>query len=137
MMEPATGLEPVSAREDVAPSAQHMQTAAHRAEEIREIVGLEREQLAAEREKMAEELRQERARLDEERQARIRELETELAQVRVNFENERALRASEETDRRERERLEVLERHESIRAQLSDITSLVQEQRDKCTGRGN
>jgi hypothetical protein len=60
------------------------------------------------------------------------ELETELAQVKADLEAERALRVSEEADRRERERLEDLERHEAVHAQLSDITNLVQEQRDEC-----
>ena len=140
VMEPAAEPEPVSIPEDAASIVQSMRTAAARhAEEIREIVELEREQMtservefAAERERMMEELRQERARLDEERQAKITELETELAQVKADLEAERALRVSEEADRRERERLEDLEKHESVRAQLNDITNLVQEQRDEC-----
>jgi len=141
VVEPAAGPEPVLIPEDAASIVQSMRTAAARhAEEIREIVELEREQmaneraeLAAEREGMMEEFRQERARLDEERQAKITELETELAQVKADLEAERALRVSEEADRRERERLEDTERHEGVHAQLSDITNLVQEQRDECT----
>ena len=140
VMEPAAGPEPVSIPEDAASIVQSMRTAAARhAEEIREIVELEREQMAneraqfaAERERMVEELHQERARLDEQKEARITELETELAQVKADLENERALRVSEEADQRERERLEDSERHESVRAQLGDITNLVQEQRDEC-----
>jgi hypothetical protein len=140
VVEPAGGAEPVSIHEDAASIVQSMRTAAARhAEEIREIVELEREQmaneradLAAERERMMEELREERARMDEEREARVVELETELAQVKADLENERALRVSEEADRRERERLEDLERDEGVRAQLGDITNLVQEQRDAC-----
>ena len=137
VVEPA---EHVSIPEDAASIVQSMRTAAARhAEEIREIVELEREQmaneraeLAAERERMMEELHQGRARLDEEREARIAELETELAQVKADLEAERALRVSEEADRRERERSEDLERHEAVHTQLSDITNLVQEQRDEC-----
>jgi hypothetical protein len=140
LMEPAAGAEPVPIHEDAASIVQSMRTAAARhAEEIREIVELEREQMAneraeltAERERITEELRRERTRIDEEREARIAELETELAQVKADLENERALRVSEEADRRERERLEDLERHEGVRAQLGDITNLVQEQRDEC-----
>jgi hypothetical protein len=140
LMEPAAGAEPVPIHEDAASIVQSMRTAAARhAEEIREIVELEREQMAneradftAERERITEELRRERTRIDEEREARIAELETELAQVKADLENERALRVSEEADRRERERLEDLERDEGVRAQLGDITNLVQEQRDEC-----
>ena len=140
VVEPATRPEPVSIPEDAASIVQSMQTAAARhAEEIREIVGLEREEmaneraeLAAERERMMEDFRQERARLDAEKEARISELEIELAQVKADLEAERALRVSEEADRRERERSEDLERHEAVHTQLSDITNLVQEQRDEC-----
>ena len=138
---PVEPAEPVLIHEDAASIVQSMRTAAARhAEEIREIVESEREQMAderaevaAERQRMMEELRQERARMDEEREARIRELEAELTQVKADLENERALRVSEEADRRERERLEDLERDEGVRAQLGDITNLVQEQRDECT----
>jgi hypothetical protein len=133
-MEPAVGPEPVSIYEDVASTIQPTQTtASRRAEEIGEIAQPEREKIAidraelAEREKVMEELRQERASLDGER---ITELETELAQVKADLEAERALKDSE-ADRRERERLEEIERRESIRAQLSDITNLIQEQQDK------
>lgn len=118
-----------------------MRTAAARhAEEIREIVELEREQmageraeLAAERERMMEELREQRAQLDAEKEARIAELQAELDKVKGDLEAERALRVSEEADRREREREEDSERHEGLRVQLSEITDLVQAQRDECT----
>jgi len=140
VMEPAVGPEPVSVHEDAASIVQSMRAAAARhAEEIREIVELEREQMAneradftAERERVMEELRRERARLDADREARITELETELTMVKADLEAERALRVSEEADRRERERMEDSERHEGVRAQLNDITNLVQEQRDEC-----
>ena len=139
-LEPTSPVGPVPIPEDAASIVQSMQTAAARhAEEIREIVELEREQiaseraeLAAERGRMMEELRQERARLDEEKEARISELQAELEKVKADLEAERALRVSEEADRRERERFEDSERHEGVRAQLSDITNLVQEQRDEC-----
>ena len=66
-------------------------------------------------------MRQEFTRLDEERQVKITELETELARVKADLGVEGALRVSD-ADRREGERLEDLERHEGVRAQLSDIT---------------
>ena len=140
VVEPTAGAEQIPIHEDAASIVQSMRTAAARhAEEIREIVDFEREQMAteradfaAERERMMEELRQERARRDEEKEARISELEAELAQVKADLENERALRVSEEADRRETERLAGLERDEGVHAQLIDITNLVQEQRDEC-----
>ena len=132
--------EPVPIHEDAASIIQSMRTAAARhAEEIREIVELEREQmaneraeLAAERERMMDDLHRERAQLDAEKEAKISELQGELERVRGELEAERALRVSEEADRRERERSEDLERHENVHAQLNDITNLVQEQRDQC-----
>jgi hypothetical protein len=140
VVEPGVPPEPVPIPEDAASIIQSMRTAAARhAEEIREIVELEREQMAneraefaAERERMMEELSQERARLDAEKEARVLELQAELEKVKADLEAERALRVSEEADQRERERGEDLERHESFYAQLGDITNLVQEQRDEC-----
>ena len=140
VMEPPAPPESVSIPEDAASIIQSMRTAAARhAEEIREIVELEREQmaseraeLAAERQRMMEELREERARLDAEKEARVAELQAELERVKADLEAERGLRISEEADRRERERSEDLERHEGFHAQLNDITNLVQEQRDEC-----
>ena len=139
-VEPAAGAEPVLMHEDAASIVQSMRTAAARhAEEIREIVDSEREQMAteranfaAERERMMEELRRERTRRDEEKETRISELETELAQVKADLEHERALRVSEEADRREMERLAALERDEGVHTQLINITDLVQQQRDEC-----
>lgn len=124
-MRPAAGPESVLTHDDTRSTVQCTQTgAACDAEKIREIVELEREQmahermeLASERERMMEELRQERVRLDEERQARIRE----LAIMKADFESDRALKASEEADQRERERMEDSEWREGILAQLNDI----------------
>ena len=138
-MMPAAGPESVPTHDDTKSTVQCTQTgAACHAEEIRGIVELEREQmahermeLASERERMMEEPHQERVRLDEERHVRIRELEAGLAIMKADFESERALKASEEADRRERERMEDSEWREGIRAQLSDITSFAQEQRDE------
>ena len=140
VMGSTSGPESVLIHDDTRSTVQSTQTGVVcNAEEIREIVELEREQmakeraeLALERERMMEELHQERVRLDEERQARMRELEAELATMKADFESDRALKASEEADRRERERMEDSERHEGICAQLGDITNLVQEQRDEC-----
>lgn len=140
VVEPGAPPEPVSIPEDAASIIQSMRTAAARhAEEIREIVELEREQMAneraefaAERERMMEELSRERARLDAEKETRVAELQAELEKVKADLEEERALRVSEEADRRERERMEDTERHESLYAQLGDITNLVQDQRNEC-----
>lgn len=132
---------PAAAREDDATSmiGSMRDAAALHAEQIMETVRLEREQMDREREEAAQERerlfaegREDRARLEEEREERIRALETELANVKEELENEKGLRLSEETERRERERMENMERDEAVRNQLSDITNLVQEQRDEC-----
>ena len=132
--------EPIPIQEDAAAIVESMRAAAaQHAEEIRQIVDLERQQIAEERtqlitdrETMMEELREAHARLDAEKEAKISDLQAELERVKADLEAERALRVSEEADRRERERMEDLERHEGVRAQLGDITNLVQEQRDAC-----
>ena len=51
-----------------------------------------------------------------------------MEKIGADLEAERGLRISEEANRRERERSEDLEKHEGFRAQLNDITNLVQEQ---------
>lgn len=128
-MEPPVGPEPVSMHEDTTSAIQSIQTAASRhAEEFGEVIQIKREQLdierAAGRERIMKKLRQEHARLDEEREVRIKGLETVLAQVKASFESESALRDSKD-----------LERHEAFRVQLNDITNLVQEQWDECSGK--
>lgn len=140
LVEHAIPPEPIPIQEDAAAIIESMRAAAaQHAEEIRRIVDLEREQIAeeriqltADRETMMEELRQAHAHLDAQKEARISDLQAELEKVKADLEAERALRVSEEADRRERERMEDLERHEGVRDQLSDITNLVQEQRDAC-----
>ncbi|KAA1474371.1 hypothetical protein DENSPDRAFT_882747 [Dentipellis sp. KUC8613] len=108
------------------------------ANDIKDIVTAEREEMArereaadAERQQLRAEAEEARQKLDEERQTRIRELEEELARVRAELDSERQLRATEEVDRREQERQEDLDRNEAITNQLRDITDLVQQQRDE------
>lgn len=108
------------------------------AEELRETVRLEREELArareedrAERERMLAELAAERDRMKEEQDARIRALEEELATTRTDLENERQMRMSEENQRHEAERAEDVERSERFEQQLLDVTNIVSEQRDE------
>ena len=90
----------------------------------------EREQAAEERERLLDELRAEKERVVEEKDARIKALEDELAQLRDEFEGEKQQRMAEETEARERDRQELAERDDYVRAQLGDITNLVQDQRD-------
>ncbi|KDR74957.1 hypothetical protein GALMADRAFT_570107 [Galerina marginata CBS 339.88] len=118
-------------------SAIATQAASQHAADVLETVRLEREEAAREREAAASErelllseLRVEKDRVIEEKDARIRALEDELAQLRGEFESERDQRAAEEAEMRERERQETAERDEFVRAQLGDITNLVQDQRD-------
>lgn len=112
--------------------------ASRHAQEILETVRLEREELMrerelaqAERERQQAELDAARQRYDEDREARIRALEEELASVRAELENERQLRLTEESERRERERIETLERDEAMRQQLEQLTDLVSQQREQ------
>ena len=55
----------------------------------------------------------------------------ELNRAREELDLERGQRRNEELERIERERADVLERDEAVRAQLSDITNLIQEQREE------
>lgn len=111
--------------------------ASRHAEDILETVRLEREEFArereaatAERERLMNEAEETRRELQEEQAARIRTLEDELATVKADLQNERQARMAEEADTRERERTEFLERDELLRAQLNDITNLLQDNRD-------
>ncbi|RDX52641.1 hypothetical protein OH76DRAFT_1554302 [Lentinus brumalis] len=108
------------------------------AEEIKEIVRAEREELQrereaaqAERERAQVEEAAEKARMHEEYQAHIRSLEAELNAVRKELEDEKMARATDEAERRERERAEMLEHSDAMRNQLGDLTNLVTEQRDE------
>ncbi|KAI0752741.1 hypothetical protein C8Q80DRAFT_472567 [Daedaleopsis nitida] len=114
------------------------QAASLHAAELRDIVDAEREELRreretaqAERERAQAEEAAERARMHEEYQAHIRSLEAELAAVRKELEDEKVARATEEAERREQERAEMLEHSDAMRTQLGDLTNLVTEQRDE------
>lgn len=96
----------------------------------REEAAREREGAARERELLLSELRVEKDRVIEEKDARIYALEEELRQMRAEFEGEKQQqRITEEEEAGARER-QFAERDEFVRAQLGDITNLVQEQRD-------
>lgn len=97
----------------------------------REELAAEREAAAVERERMHADAEDERLRMAEERDARVRELEEEVARLRAELESERAQRITDEAEARERERVEFAERDESMRAQLGDITNLVQDNREE------
>ncbi|EGO01064.1 hypothetical protein SERLA73DRAFT_151625 [Serpula lacrymans var. lacrymans S7.3] len=113
--------------------------ASRHASDILDTVRLEREELIrereaaeAERQRYQAEMEAERSRLDAEREARIQALEEELAKVRGELENEKQMRVTEEADMMNRERQEAQDRDDGLRNQLSDITNIVQEQRDTC-----
>jgi len=115
------------------------QAASQHAADVMETVRLEREDFARERAALEEEraqlmaeIRAEKDRVIEEKDRRINALEEELTQLRGEFEAERQQRVTEEAETRERERQELVERDEFVRAQLGDITNLVQDQRDMC-----
>ena len=83
---------------------------------------------AEEAQRLRDEAAMDRERAKEECDARIRQLEEELARTREELELERGQRRQEELERVERERADRDERDEAFRTQLSDITNLVQEQ---------
>ena len=115
------------------------QAASQHASDVMETISLEREDAAREREALAAERAQLMAEISAQKDAIISEkdeqittLEDELARVRAELEAERQQRGIENSEMRERERQELIERDENIRAQLGDITNLVQDQRDMC-----
>jgi hypothetical protein len=129
---------------DTASMAESLRSAAQdaatrHAEDIMDIVKGEREEIAKERdmartewERLLAQSEAERNAVNDEKDARIRALENELASVRSDVENERQQRVTEEAERKERERAESLEREEGLRNQLTDITNLLQDQREDC-----
>ena len=134
--EPSPGspitLAPTVPADDAASIVESMREAASRhAEDIREVIRLEREAAQAERERAQELDQAERDRMHEEYQAHIRALENELGAVRKELEDEKMARATEEAERHERERAEMLEQNDMMRNQLGDLTNLVTEQRDE------
>jgi hypothetical protein len=121
---------PVSAATSIRDLAQ--QAALQHANDVIEIVRLERD-TAKEREALAAERAQFMAEISAQKDAikdgHIATLEDELARVRAELDEERQ-RNTENSEMRAREREELIERDENIRAQLGDITNLVQDQRD-------
>jgi hypothetical protein len=118
------------------------ESAARHADDIRDIVQGEREEMArqlqAEREEaraakeaLEQQVLAERARADEERDARMRELEEELARVRAELDHEKQQRDHDEEMRREVESQRILERDEETRQQLSEITDLLLAHREE------
>ncbi|KAJ7513021.1 hypothetical protein B0H11DRAFT_1898262 [Mycena galericulata] len=108
------------------------------ASSIKDTVLAEREEFAREPEEMAAA----RARLEAERdaardvllgekEARVKALEEELATLRGEIDNERQLRSTENVEAQEWER-QVLTDTSEMRAQLGDITNLIQKQRAAC-----
>lgn len=114
------------------------QAASQHAKEILETVRLEREDAAnerevqaAERDKLMADISAQNAAIISEKDARITALEEELTRARAELDAERQ-RVAEDSEMREREREELIQRDENIRGQLGDITNLVQDQRDMC-----
>ncbi|KAG9313810.1 hypothetical protein JVU11DRAFT_6171 [Chiua virens] len=94
----------------------------------REYFARERESLAAEREAERARLEEERRHLDAERDAKIAALEEELARTRGELDNERQLRITEENEAR----MAAAERDETIRNQLVDLTTMIQQNLTLC-----
>lgn len=118
------------------------ESAARHADDIRDIVHGEREEMArqlqlereearAGREALVQQVLAERARADEECNARVRELEEELARVRAELEHEKQQRDHDEEQRREADALRNGERDEEMRQQLNEITDLLLAHREE------
>ena len=118
------------------------ESAARHADDLRDIVQGEREELArqlqAEREEaraakeaLEQQVIAERQRADEERDARMRELEEELARVRAELDQERQQRDHDEEMRRDADSQKNQERDEETRQQLSEITDLLLAHREE------
>ncbi|KAG6890494.1 hypothetical protein C0992_000986 [Termitomyces sp. T32_za158] len=131
----------VTQTEDVAAdrASIHSQAQVHTAVQMLDTIEAERAEFAREREIAAQEreqLMQEVATAHrnqaEAQDARIKELEDELAAVRAELENEKQQRMTIETEQRERESQALQERDEAIRNQLGDITNIVQEHHLAC-----
>ena len=118
------------------------ESAARHADELKDIVQGEREEMArqiqaeredsrAAREALEQQMLAERKRADDERDARVRELEEELARVRAELDNEKQQRDHDEDMRREAESLRNQERDDEMRQQLSEITDLLLAHREE------
>ncbi|KAG6867985.1 hypothetical protein C0993_008669 [Termitomyces sp. T159_Od127] len=124
----------VAQTEDVADRASiHSQAQVHTAVQMLDTIAAERAEFAREREAAAQEREMLKEELNaahrsqvEAQDARIKELEDELAAVRAELENEKQQRLTIETEQRERESQALQERDEAIRNQLGDITNIVQ-----------
>jgi hypothetical protein len=100
-------------------------------EEMTRLLQAEREEARAEKEALEQQVLAERQRADDERDARMRELEEELAHVRAELNRERQQRDHDEEMRREADSLKNQERDEETRQQLSEITDLLLAHREE------
>jgi acetoin utilization deacetylase AcuC-like enzyme len=118
------------------------ESAARHADDIRDIVHGEREEMARQLQAEREEARTAWEALEQqvlagcrqaedERDARMRELEEELARVRAELDHERQQRDHDEEMRREADSQRNLERDEETRQQLSEITDLLLAHREE------
>ncbi|KAH9169357.1 hypothetical protein EDB89DRAFT_2073048 [Lactarius sanguifluus] len=92
---------------------------------------LEREEARAQREALEQQVLAERAHAEEERNARVRELEEELARVRAELDHEKQQRDHDEEQRREADAQRNNERDEEMRQQLNEITDLLLAHREE------
>jgi hypothetical protein len=97
----------------------------------REQARLERERLTAERAALEAERDAARDALMADKEARVKALEEELTRLRGELNDEKQLRSTEDAEARERERQALADSGET-RAQLGDITNLIQDQQNAC-----
>jgi hypothetical protein len=118
------------------------ESAARHADDIRDIVHGEREEMAKQiqqerddarnaNEALVQQVMAERARADDECKDRIQELEDELARVRAELDHEKQQRINDEEMRREDEARRGGERDDEMRQQLSEITDLLLSHREE------
>ena len=139
---PADVLDPPEPpKSAVAPIRRAVPESAAGADDIRDIVQGEREEMVrqlqaeqgearAAREALEQQVLADRKLADDERDARARELE-ELARVRTGSEHEKQKRDHDEEMRLDAESQRNLERDEEMRQQLSEITDLLLAHRDE------
>ena len=122
-----------------------MDASSRHAQKILETVGLEREEMAREREaaraenqRILDELAAERARIDTVHNNQIAELRDQLASTRqelataqASLEEERQLRITEDTQRRETDREAEQQRTSDLETQLAEVSSNVLQTRDE------
>jgi len=123
------GSDTSSVRASIRPvSIRHGVDVGQLAQAIHELTGPEMESERMARTAAEQDREDARAAADALKDARIRDLEAQVAELRNELENEKAQRQSDEAEVRERQQSEMRDLDESLRNQLGDITNIVTDQ---------